>query len=143
MASSHFGKRAAATVVDFLLFYVPYLVSVSETPPDPARVVAAFSSVAVLAAQAAVLSRDGQTFGKKLFGLRVVRRETGENGGFLVNVLIRALAAWIPNFFLVSLGVPPMWLVADTLVLWWRDDGLSLHDLIAGTAVVEAARNSP
>jgi uncharacterized RDD family membrane protein YckC len=137
MASANFGKRAAATTVDFLLFYAPYLIGASETAPDAVRVAAAFSSLGVLAAQSALLSRDGQTFGKKFWDLRVVRRETGENGGFVTNVLIRAFVAWIPNLVLVAAGALPMWLVADGIVLWWRDDGLSLHDLIAGTSVVE------
>ncbi|MDE2143826.1 MAG: RDD family protein [Elusimicrobia bacterium] len=137
MASAHIGKRAAATVFDFLLFFAPYVIGASETAPDAVRTAAAFASVGVLVAQAALLSRDGQTFGKKIWGLRVVRRDTGENGGFVTNVLIRATVAWIPNLFLAAFGSPPMWLLADGLTLAWRDDGLSLHDLAAGTAVVE------
>jgi len=137
MAAPGMGKRAAATAVDFMIFYLPYCLSVSDAASQPVRVVAAFSSLAALAAQCAVLARDGQTFGKKLWGLRVVRRATGENGGFVTNVLLRAAVAWVPNLLLVSLGALPMWLLADGLVLWWRGDGLSLHDLIAGTSVVE------
>lgn len=135
--SASAGARAAATAVDLAVFYAPYLVSLSETAPPPARVAGAFAALAMLAAQAALLARDGQTVGKKMWRLRVVRRDTGENGGFATNVLIRAVAAWTPNLLLVALGSPPLWLAADALTLWWRGDGLSLHDLIAGTAVVD------
>jgi len=141
MSSASTGARAAATAVDLAIFYAPYLVSLSETAPPPARVVAAFTALAVLAAQAALLARDGQTFGKKMWRLRVIRRDTGENGGFATNVLIRAFSAWAPNLLLVVLGGPPLWLAADALTLWWRGDGLSLHDLIAGTAVIDSAVN--
>ena len=74
MASANLGKRAAATAFDFILFYAPYLIGSSETAPDPVRVVAVFASLGVLIAQCALLTRDGQTFGKKIWGLRVVRR---------------------------------------------------------------------
>ncbi|MFI5345293.1 MAG: RDD family protein [Elusimicrobiota bacterium] len=137
MASANMGKRAAATAFDFFLFYAPYLIGASDAAPDPVRVVAVFASLGVLAAQSALLTRDGQTFGKKIWRLRVVRRETGENGGFVTNVLIRALVAWIPNLVLAAAGCPPMWMLIDGIVLWRRADGLSLHDLISGTEVVE------
>lgn len=143
MAERNAARRAVATLVDFLYFYIPYLVSISDATPEPVRIVFAFGSLAVLGMQAGVLSRDGQTFGKKMTRLRVVRRETGENGGFVTNVLIRALSAWVPNLILVAAGMPPMWLIADGAVLLWRADGLSLHDLIAGTKVVVLSGENP
>ena len=38
-----------------------------------------------------LLSRDGQTLGKKALGIRIVKRDTGHNGGFVTNVLLRAV----------------------------------------------------
>lgn len=137
--TAHVGKRAAATAFDLALFYAPYLVAQSAIAPDPVRVVAGFGALVVLGAQAVLLTREGRTFGKRRWGLRVVRRATRENGGFWVNVFARAGAAWLPNLFLAAAGAFPVWLLVDGLVLLWRKDRLSLHDLIAGTAVEEDA----
>jgi len=136
------GKRAAATAFDLFVFYVPYLVAQSAIVPDPVRVVGAFAALAVLAAQARLLAREGTTFGKRRWGLRVVRRATGENGGFWINVVVRAGVAWVPNLILMAADAFPVWLLVDGLVLLGRRDRLSLHDLIAGTAVEETGFSS-
>lgn len=133
------GVRVAATAVDLALFYAPYLVSLSETAAPPLRVLGGLGALGVLAAQAALLRRDGRTFGKTLWRLRVVRHGTEENAGFATNVLIRAVSAWAPNLLLVAAGGPPAWLAADALAMWWREDRRALHDLIAGTDVIDSA----
>ena len=133
----HPAKRAAATAVDCLLFYVPYVAALADFS-DPVRLVWAALAAAVLLAQARLLARRGQTLGKILLRQRVVRRSTGENAGFLVNAVFRPLAAWAPNVLFLAARAFPLWIVADGLVLAWRGDGLSLHDLICGTRVIEA-----
>ncbi len=79
--------------------------------------------------QVVLLSRDGQTIGKKLLNVRIVSFETGQNAGFGSNVVMRA---WV-NFLL---GVIPFCALADVLFIF-RDDQRCIHDLIAGTHVVE------
>ena len=138
LVTTHAGKRAAATTVDSLILFVPYVVALTDNTPEPARVAAAAAVVILMAVQASLLTRRGQTIGKMIWRHRIVRRKTGENAGFLINVLARPLVSWAPNILCLSLRAFPLWILADTLVMTWRDDGLSLHDLICGTRVVDA-----
>jgi uncharacterized RDD family membrane protein YckC len=78
-----------------------------------------------------MLSTQGQTLGKKLMNLRVVKLETGRNGGFVTNVLLRALVGQ------GILGIIPLYGLVDALFIF-RDDRRCIHDLVAGTAVVRA-----
>jgi uncharacterized RDD family membrane protein YckC len=79
--------------------------------------------------QVALLARDGQTIGKKVVDIRIVSVETGQNAGFGSNVAMRA---WV-NFLL---GIIPLYGLVDILFIF-RDDQRCIHDLIAGTHVVE------
>lgn len=137
LAAAHPGKRAAATAVDALLLFVPYVVALTDAVPEPARVAAAAAVLILMLLQASLLVRRGRTIGKMIWRHRVVRRSTGENPGFLIAVLARPLVAWAPNLLLLSLRAFPVWLLADALVMIRRADGLSLHDLICGTRVVD------
>ena len=137
LAGTPTGRRAAATAVDCLILYVPYALALTDATPDPVRVAAAAAFLVLTGVQASMLARRGQTIGKRLWHHRVVRRNTGENAGFLINALARPFAAWAPNVLCLSLRAFPAWIVADVLVLTWRGDGLSLHDLICGTRVVD------
>jgi uncharacterized RDD family membrane protein YckC len=79
-----------------------------------------------------LLAREGQTPGKLFMGIRIVRTSSGDNGGFLTNVLIREL-----------LGKGLLWLIpfyslVDLLFIL-RDDRCCIHDLIAGTEVIEGS----
>ena len=132
-----FGKRAAATTVDCLILYIPYVLALTDVTPEPVRVAAAAAVIILMGVQASLLTRRGQTIGKRIWHHRVVRRSTGENPGFLVNVLARPFVAWAPNIACLYLRAFPVWIVADALVMNWREDGLSLHDLICGTRVVD------
>ena len=62
--------------------------------------------------------------------------------GFLIGAVARPLAAWAPNLLCLYFRAFPVWVLADALVMNWRQDGLSLHDLLCGTRVVEAERRA-
>jgi uncharacterized RDD family membrane protein YckC len=79
-----------------------------------------------------MFATQGQTLGKKLMNVRVVKLDTGRNGGFVTNVLLRALVGQ------GLLGVIPFYGLVDALFIF-RDDRRCIHDMIAGTAVVRAA----
>ena len=79
-------------------------------------------------AQAALLSTDGQTVGKKVLRIRVVRVDTERNGGFVTNVVVRAGV----NGLLSLTGV---YFVVDAAFIFFRNR-LCLHDYVAGTKVV-------
>ena len=87
--------------------------------------------IAYLVWQMWMLATTGQTIGKKLMNLRVVKTETGQNGGFVPNVLLRTVVGqWL-------LGAVPFYGLVDALLIF-RDDRRCVHDLIAGTTVVRA-----
>jgi uncharacterized RDD family membrane protein YckC len=136
LKTPHPAKRAAATVVDSLALCFPYIGALSDYS-DAVRLVWAALFAAVFLAQCWLLARRGQTLGKILLRLRVVRRSTGEKAGFLIGVVARPLVAWAPNLLFLAARAVPLWIIVDGMVLTWRADGLSLHDLICGTRVVE------
>jgi len=90
------------------------------------------------AIQTWMLAVRGQTVGKRLLGIRIVRVQDDANPGFVhavllrgfVPILNRALIMLIPVF---GLG---FWLVDVACI--FRDDRRCLHDLIAGTKVVQS-----
>jgi uncharacterized RDD family membrane protein YckC len=74
-------------------------------------------------------SRDGQTPGMKMMGIRVVR---DRDGGPITSgqAILRLIGYWI-SWFVFGLGY--LWIFIDKRRRGW-------HDLIAGTVVVEAAK---
>jgi uncharacterized RDD family membrane protein YckC len=88
----------------------------------------------VIVLQVTMLTKEGQTVGKRALGVRIVHLETGAVGGFVPNVVMRILVpsviSWIPYLgFVFS--------IVDLLFIF-REDRRCLHDLIAGTVVVVA-----
>ena len=85
---------------------------------------------AVFILQIVLLTKDGQTLGKKALGIRIVKVDTGLNGGFVPNVLLR----FILNGLLVFI---PLYFFVDALFIF-RGDRRCIHDLIASTHVIVA-----
>lgn len=81
-----------------------------------------------------LLTTQGQTLGKKVMGLRIVKTADMSNGGFVTNVLLRAFASaavtLVPIF-------GTLFAMADPLFIF-REDRRCLHDYIAGTCVIKA-----
>ncbi len=80
------------------------------------------------------LVRDGQTIGKKILGIRIVRQEDGQlqSAGKVIGlryILIQVIAV-VPC-------VGPLFGLVDILFIF-REDRRCIHDLIAGTKVVKA-----
>jgi len=86
------------------------------------------------AVQTWMLTVRGQTVGKRLLGIRIVRVQDDANPGFVhavllrsfVPILIRAIPVFGLGFWLVDVGCI------------FRADKRCLHDLIAGTKVVQS-----
>ena len=126
------GARLGAKLIDEFAYVIPIVISAVLGP--------AFGIVIVLLALAAVLAivilqvvwltKDGQTIGKKALGMRVVSVETGENGEFVKNVVLRA---WVNSV----LSIIPPYALVDILLIF-RKEKQCIHDLIAGTRVVKA-----
>jgi uncharacterized RDD family membrane protein YckC len=91
-------------------------------------------SVVVFVIQVWWLTTRGQTIGKRVLGIRIVRATDEGNPGFVYVVLLRNLVPMAISFipligFIFSL--------TDILFIF-RADRRCLHDLIAGTKVVKA-----
>lgn len=81
-----------------------------------------------------LLTTAGQTVGKRMMGIKIVRVKDLQNGGFVVNVLLRSLAMILVNLIPVVGTVAGL---GDPLLIF-RDDRRCLHDHIAGTCVIKA-----
>ena len=83
------------------------------------------------AVQITLLARRGQTIGKRLLGIRIVLKDSGHNGGFVTNVVVRAGIG-------IALGiVVPFYVLIDVLFIF-KGDRRRVTDRIAGTIVVRA-----
>ncbi len=123
-------QRLSAVLADGVIVGVPYILGSIEAAPEPLRLLGVVASLALLVVQLVLVSKRGQTLGKRLLGIRIVLKDTLQNGGFVVNVLKRGflngLLSLIPGYFLV-----------DCLFIF-RENRRCLHDLIAGTVVIQA-----
>ncbi len=105
---------------------------------DTARLLMGFGvmGVALLAlaiVQIWMLSTRGQTLGKRMLAIRIVRFTDGGNPGFLHAVLLRG---FVPGV----IGAIPYigWIFTIVNICFiFRDDQRCLHDLMAGTRVVK------
>ena len=99
-------------------------------------VLVAYSGVILLwIFQAYLLVRDGQSIGKKLLYIKIVRYDNGERAGFLRIVLVREflyLVMWFIPF--LSLVYP----LTDATFIF-GSERRCLHDYLAGTKVIKVA----
>ena len=72
------------------------------------------SLLIVLMFQMVLLTKDGQTVGKKALGIRIVKMNTGENGGFVPNVLLRLISNGL-------IGISPFYGLVDILFIFHSD----------------------
>ena len=89
--------------------------------------------VCLVLLQATLITVRGQTVGKILTRIRIVRAQDGSHAGFLHGFFLRGL---IPRCFRhVPLVGVLFWFVDNCFI--FRDDHRCLHDLMAGTKVVK------
>ena len=119
------GSRLGAVVIDGLIAVFAYIIFVFV-----ASSLGLLALAAIFIFQMVLLTKDGQTLGKKALGIRIVKVDTGRNGGFVPNVLLRVLLNGL-------LGFIPFYPLVDALFIF-REDRRCIHDLIAGTQVIEA-----
>ena len=129
--------RLGAFILDGFVYVIPPVILAVVTPllvhgPGGETVSGVFIVVAILIVfvyQMVLLIKDGQTLGKKALRIRIVKMDTGENGGFVPNVLLRLIVNGL-------LGIIPLYGLVDILFIF-RGDRPCIHDMIAGTQVVE------
>jgi uncharacterized RDD family membrane protein YckC len=88
----------------------------------------------MLVCQCYLLAVRGQTIGKIVMGLRIVRFEDGGNPGFVKAVLLRTFL-WA---LITAVPVVGTLIGVVGILFIFRDDQRCLHDHIAGTRVVNA-----
>ena len=86
-------------------------------------------------------ANTGQTLGKRIFGIRVVREENDERLGFGRSFGRWFRLAWPTPFWVVCYGIPLLLQVVDCLFLVIdRQRRQALHDRFARTLVVQVPR---
>ena len=134
MAKASRGARLAAVLLDA----VPIMaIAIADGGMSPvAMVVLAVAGISVVAFaiyQLVMLHRHGQTFGKKLMGIRIVRKD-GSRAGL-------GRIFWLRYFVPGVIGNIPLlgalFALADPLFIF-GEEKRCLHDLFADTIVVDA-----
>ncbi len=128
------GQRLKAAIIDVLPVILPTLLVVKmfpdkQTIPEIVSILLGLFVFAYFVLQAVLLTTNGQTIGKKLVNIRIVRSKDGTNGGFLTNVVLRVLVNGL-------IGLIPFYHLIDTLCIF-AASRRCLHDRIAGTIVVQ------
>jgi len=128
------GSRLAAVIIDGIIYggSFVFLAISAALLRDMVFVifVALAIPVAIFIYQMVLLTKYGQTLGKKALGIRIVKMDTQENGGFVPNVLLRLVVNGL-------LGLIPFYSIVDILFIF-GSDRRCIHDWIAGTQVIEA-----
>jgi uncharacterized RDD family membrane protein YckC len=98
--------------------------------------------LALMGIQIFLLTSRGQSLGKILLGVRVVRVDDGEKPGFLRAWLLRELPSGAIQGMLQLVPIVGFFLrfafVTTNYLMIFREDRRCLHDFIAGTRVVRA-----
>jgi uncharacterized RDD family membrane protein YckC len=130
------GKRLAAYIIDSVAFILIVMLSVipggmidGADDSTVMLIIVLSGFVIYLVFQGYLLTTTGQSLGKRFLGIKIVKHKTGENGGFVTNVLVRfgvnyILASFIPFYGLI-----------DVLFIFSIDKEC-IHDKMAGTKVV-------
>ncbi|QDT04757.1 RDD family protein [Rubripirellula lacrimiformis] len=138
-------KRFLGSFVDGLMFMVAFGIgmglvaamgaAMGQQEPTPVMtavimVVMLFPVALVLALNAVLVTKSGQTVGKKAVGTRIVMQDTRELPGFIQGWLLRSLVFGIANQF-----IPFLAFIDGCFV--FTENARMLHDRIAGTVVID------
>jgi uncharacterized RDD family membrane protein YckC len=123
------GKRFLGSLIDGCLFSIPTLARLYAPLSVRTALVLVLWTI-LLSIHIYLLTTRGQSIGKIVMKTRIVGIDTGENKGFVANVLLRGLLNSI-------LCIIPLYVVVDSCFVF-RDDRRCLHDLIGGTKVINA-----
>jgi len=127
-------QRFGAALVDGLVllpftYLYPKMKEGAYSTAVATLIVIAF--VGIYGLQMILLSTSGQTVGKKVAKIRIVDFASGQNKGFVTNVLVRYLLNWLLCFI-------PLYGLIDVLFIFRGEQRRCVHDLIAKTKVIKA-----
>jgi len=127
---ARFVDRVKALITDMFMIYAPILYAITYVVLNgkddfQSSQIAQLSGVLLYGViYAILLSRSGQTPGKKAYEIKVVDAKTGKNLSFF-----RAFVRFVA--FLLSATI-----LLGLFVQFFRKDNRTLHDLIAGSIVI-------
>jgi uncharacterized RDD family membrane protein YckC len=101
---------------------------------SPVQIASALVWVALLGFQSYLIATTGQSIGKKVVKIRIVRTD-GSRAGFVRAVLLRS---WLFGVFSVIPIVGRVSALVDVVFIF-RNDRRCLHDMVADTRVVDAS----
>jgi uncharacterized RDD family membrane protein YckC len=134
------GARLAAQLIDLAISGIAcaprfYLSQVAEDSGQTAmaRELLALGVALVAAVQGSLLTWKGQTIGKRVLGVRIVRFTDGGNPGFLRAVLLRSV---LPLLFASVTCLGRFFALIHILNIL-GEERRCLHDYLAGTKVIE------
>ena len=124
---SRLGARIINIILSLLTiwFMLPYV----PLPSVRFALVIAGLGVITIIVQFVFLIKYGQSIGEKIFKIKIVKIQTGENGGFVTNIILRGLVNGI-------ISIIPLYFLIDILFIF-KSDRRCIHDLIAGTKVIK------
>jgi uncharacterized RDD family membrane protein YckC len=131
------GARFAARMIDYLLFaatVLPIGAAVTFDHMSEAWLATAILPLLFTAYQCYLVTTSGQSVGKKLLGLRVVRQD-GTPVSFVSGVVLRE---WVV-FGIASVPVIGVLFRLVDSVMIFGEDHRCLHDQLAGTKVIPAS----
>ena len=148
------GSRLGAYLLDQLIAFVlilpglwkllqPFMkdleAGIAPTPEEllaniaPALPLLIIPLLAFVIVQVVMLVKNGQTIGKKMLGIRIVKLD-GSNPSFTNVIIMRGI---LPGLIGGIPMVGPAFSLIDVLLIF-REDHRCVHDMIAGTIVVKA-----
>lgn len=133
------GARWGGAMIDSIISFVAvgpgYLMGgIDQERSLTGLIVLLLGSIVLLAIQAFFLIRDGQTLGKKVVGVRIVRADNGEPASWPRLLLLRGLLSGVISL-IPAIGT--IYALVDALFIF-REDRRCLHDHMAGTVVISA-----
>ncbi len=134
------GIRLAASLIDSVIFMIAVSIGLmigAMAPEDDTDffmiLFALLAMLLYMVLYALHVSWTGQSLGKQLLGIRIVRLETGQSGGFLYNFFLRSFVNGIIG------GFVPAYSLVDYCFIF-SSDRRCLHDRLAGTIVINERR---
>jgi uncharacterized RDD family membrane protein YckC len=136
------GSRLLAVLIDGLIFCIacaPGAISLGigvsddkDTPQIIGGILIGLAFLAVLAIQIYLLTTRGQTIGKKMMSVKIVKYADGSNPGFVHACLLRLIVPGLINGIPIVGSIFP---IVDACFIF-SEERRCIHDLIAGTKVV-------
>jgi uncharacterized RDD family membrane protein YckC len=122
--------RLVARIIDIVIFIALAILAAPFGDQAVIQVIIFLAAIAYIIVQIVLLTNSGQSIGKKVMKIKIIKTETNTNGGFVPNVLLREIVNGL-------LGIIPFYSLVDVLLIF-REDRRCIHDFIAGTTVVKA-----